>query len=250
MRPHYVAVCRRGSGWFPCLVSVNLPVSAADVCEHAVCITEIVTTTPPDSLNKCCDIRFVELEETSETLSECFFIIWALMVFCLLMFICIHSVKVRSDHKWSLGCCPPVIGLMGPLFVSHLADVNCWQSLARGVSAGGDLRNHGGLWRRDAQTWGPGAGSASSAGALEGDWAVRPAAGAGGGPPPDEGNFHSGVRSETHGARDVVQERQTESTKNSDSSFCFLIFYVWICKWDYLIKKALICVSVWTEIWT
>lgn len=127
-----------------CLVSVNLPVSAADVCEHAVCVIEIITTTSPDSLNKCCDIRVVELDETLETLlnavSECFYIIWAFMLFCPLMFICIHSVKVRSDHKRSLGCCPPVIGLKGPLFVSHLADIDCWQSLTRGVSAGSDLR--------------------------------------------------------------------------------------------------------------
>lgn len=63
----------------------------------------------------------------------------------------------------------------------HLTDADCWQSLAGRVPVGGDLV-------------GPRRGGAAPSGPLQGDGAVRAAAGAGGRPPPDEGDLHRGVR--------------------------------------------------------
>lgn len=72
--------------------------------------------------------------------------------------------------------------------LSDLRDVDGRQRLTCGVSARCDLRHHGGLWAPRLR--------APSA-ALQADRTVGAAAGAGGRPPSDEGNFHRGVRSET-----------------------------------------------------
>lgn len=80
---------------------------------------------------------------------------------------------------------------------SDLGDVDRRQRLAGGVSAGGDLGNHGRLLRHGAQDRGPHLGSTPTTRPLQGDGAVGPAAGAGGRPPPDEGNLHGRVGSRT-----------------------------------------------------
>ena len=63
--------------------------------------------------------------------------------------VCPTDVYLHTQHKSEIWPQEMRSGLKEPLFVSHLTDVDRWQSLTRGVSAGGDLRDHGGLWRCD-----------------------------------------------------------------------------------------------------
>lgn len=84
---------------------------------------------------------------------------------------------------------------------SDLSDVDRWQGFTGRVSAGGDLGDHGRLWRYGARHGGPHLGlPTSSTRPLYGDGTVWSAAGAGRRPPSDESNFHGGVRSATQPA--------------------------------------------------
>lgn len=75
---------------------------------------------------------------------------------------------------------------------TYLADVDCRQSLTGRVSAGCDSGDHGGLRSCSREPTGLRRGWA---GPLEANGAVGATAGAGGRPPPDEGDLHRRIRS-------------------------------------------------------